>query len=112
MARKLSKYQKIVCDYLADYAQNRNRKTTTYQFLADSKRHHYQVLRMQWDKNVFYCTIIFHFELAETGKLWIWVNNTDILIAEELVNLGIPKEDIVLGFHSPEIRTHTGYAVA
>lgn len=106
------KYQKILCDYLAAYAESRNRKTATYQFLADKEKHYYQVLRMHWEKNVFYCAIIFHFELTEEGKLWIWVNNTDILIAEELVELGVMKEDIVLGFHSPEIRAYTGYSIA
>ena len=32
-------------------------------------------------------------------------------IAEELINAGIPKSDIVLGFHEPEIRQYTGFAV-
>jgi len=32
-------------------------------------------------------------------------------IAEEFVKFGVPKEDIVLGFHAPYKRKHTGYAV-
>ncbi|NES43811.1 element excision factor XisI family protein, partial [Moorena sp. SIO2C4] len=30
----------------------------------------------------------------------------------ELVATGVPKDRIVLAFHPPEIREHTGYAIA
>jgi hypothetical protein len=33
-------------------------------------------------------------------------------ITEELVRDGVPKENIVLAFHPPYMREHTGYAVA
>ena len=33
-------------------------------------------------------------------------------IAYELEAAGVPKSDIVLAFHSEEVRPHTGYAVA
>jgi len=32
-------------------------------------------------------------------------------IAQELVDRGIPKENIVLGFQSPEMRQYTDYGV-
>ncbi|MDE0468133.1 MAG: element excision factor XisI family protein [Candidatus Poribacteria bacterium] len=32
-------------------------------------------------------------------------------IAPELERYGVPKEHIVLGFRSPDIRPYTGYAV-
>ncbi|NEP10707.1 MAG: XisI protein [Symploca sp. SIO2C1] len=37
---------------------------------------------------------------------------TEIDLAEELGRLGVPKEDIVLGFHSPFMRQFTDYAVS
>jgi hypothetical protein len=33
-------------------------------------------------------------------------------IAADLVNLGVPKQDIVLGFYSPFMREMTDYAVS
>lgn len=111
MARKLSKNQKILCSYLAEYAQTRTRENTNYQLIIDKQRHHYQVVRMHWDRNIFQYMVIFHFEIKADGKIWLWVNNTDILVAEELVNLGIPAHEIVLGFHSPQMRAQTGFAV-
>jgi len=112
MARKLIQYRKILCDYLNEYAQKRTSKERVYQVIADTKNNHYQVLNMYWEKDTFRYMIIFHFEIKPDAKVWLWVNNTDILVTEDLIELGIPKKDIVLGFHAPEVRAYTGYAVA
>jgi len=37
---------------------------------------------------------------------------TEIDIAEELVKMGVPKEDIILGLHPPYKRPCTDYEVA
>jgi hypothetical protein len=47
----------------------------------------------------------------KNGKIWIQQNGTEIGIADELVKLGVPKEDIVLAFHEPLMRQYTGFAV-
>ncbi len=44
-------------------------------------------------------------------KIWIQWNGTEINIAEELVLMGVPKQDIVIGFHSPLKRQFTDFAV-
>jgi hypothetical protein len=46
------------------------------------------------------------------GKLWIQHDNTENGIAADLERYGVPKEHIVLGFHPPDLRQYTGYAVA
>lgn len=101
MARKLTTYKKIIFDYLSHYIENRNRQNVTYQLIADNKRNRYQVVRLSWEKSVFYCTMIFYFEIKKGAKIWIWVNHTEHLIDEELTELGIASEDITLGFSSP-----------
>ncbi|WP_460200716.1 element excision factor XisI family protein [Scytonema sp. NUACC21] len=45
------------------------------------------------------------------GKIWIQYNGTEEALAERLVELGVPRSDIVLGFHSPFKRQFTSYAV-
>ena len=45
------------------------------------------------------------------NKVYIQQNNTEISVAEKLVELGIPKTDIVIGFHSPFKRKFTEYAI-
>jgi len=46
------------------------------------------------------------------SKIWIHRDGTEDGIASELLKVGIPKERIVLGFKSPRMRKHTGFAVA
>ena len=47
------------------------------------------------------------------GKVWLEADNTDAVIARELIGAGIPKSEIVLGFRAPELRCDTpGYALA
>ena len=46
------------------------------------------------------------------GKLWIRCDGTEEGIANELVALGVLKEDIVLGFKSERMRRDTEFAVS
>jgi hypothetical protein len=48
----------------------------------------------------------------KNGKIWIEEDWTDYSIGEKLIEEGVPKSDIVLGFHSPENRRFTEFAVA
>jgi len=54
---------------------------------------------------------VFHIDIVQ-GKVWIQENKTDILIAEELVELGIHQKDIVLGLLPPSMRSDSAYAAA
>ena len=53
---------------------------------------------------------VLHLDI-KNAKIWIQHNGTEIDIADELVKLGVPKEDIVLAFHEPLMRQYTGFAV-
>jgi hypothetical protein len=46
------------------------------------------------------------------GKFWIEHDLTEEGIATELLREGVPKEDIVLAFHAPEMRKYTEFAMA
>lgn len=45
-------------------------------------------------------------------KIWILRDGTEEGIATDLEQAGVPKQQIVLGFHPPAIRPYTEYAVA
>jgi hypothetical protein len=49
---------------------------------------------------------------VENGKIWIEEDWTEDGIATDLVREGVPKEDIVLAFHPPEMRPYTDFAAA
>ena len=44
--------------------------------------------------------------------IWLQQNTTDIDAGQELLDIGIPKEAIVLGLHPAYKRPYTGYGVA
>ena len=66
---------------------------------------------MGWDgyRRVYSCVL--HLDIQD-GKIWIQHNMTEMRVAQELVDRGVEKENIVLGFQAPEMREYTGYAIA
>ena len=50
-----------------------------------------------------------HVDLID-GRFWIQRDGTEYSIAQELLDAGIPKDRIVLAFHSPAKRRLTDFA--
>ena len=46
------------------------------------------------------------------GKIWIQRDGTEQGIARDLLEAGVPKDHVVLAFHSPKARRNTEFAVA
>ena len=71
----------------------------------------YLLLTLGWGqaRRIHGCLV--HIDIID-GKVWIQRDDTEEGVTPELVAAGIPKEHIVLGFHPPEVRPHTGYAIA
>jgi hypothetical protein len=77
----------------------------------DTIRDHYQLMRVGWDGlSRIYHTVL-HFDI-KNGKIWLQQNTTDIDVGQELIDMGIPKEEIVLGLHPAYKRSYAGYGVA
>jgi hypothetical protein len=38
-------------------------------------------------------------------------DGTEVGVANQLIEMGVPKQDIVLAFHEPEVRQFTDFAV-
>jgi hypothetical protein len=106
---KVKKYQKIILQVLEVYANIKSPFMPEVEnlIIADTKNHHYQLVRMGWykDRHVHYT--VFHFDILE-GKIWIQENRTDVKIDEELIEAGIAREDIFSGMMHPEMRRLTG----
>ncbi len=110
---KIIKYQDIIEQFLEEeaaipYANQELER----EVLVDRKRNHFQLFFIGWENNKFHHDIILHFDIKANGKVWIQQNNTELQIADELINRGIAQEDIVLGFRHPKVRAYTGFALA
>jgi hypothetical protein len=81
------------------------------EFVFDKERDRYLVIDVGWNQHSRIYNCFIHLDIRD-GKIWIQRNQTDQSIAEELVQMGIPKEDIVLGVQPPYIREDTGFGVA
>jgi hypothetical protein len=80
------------------------------QIIIDEKHDHYQLVHVGWRNNRRTYGCILHIDIKD-NKFWIQHDGTEIGMANELVALGVPKEDIVLAFHAPYKRHYTEFAV-
>ena len=110
---KVEQYRQILQDVLTAYATPRipDADPIETQLLFDTKHDRYQALRVGWRNRAQVFLVIFHFEIKD-GKIWLHQNATDYDIIEDIEAKGVPKSDIVLAFHAPEMRPYTEYAVA
>ena len=109
---KLKHYRSCIQTLLERYAQFKPRNEDVDSALFfDPIREHYQLMRVGWKglERVYYTVL--HFDIKE-GKIWLQHNATDVDVGEELIEMGIAKEDIILGLHPPYKRPYTGYGVA
>lgn len=82
-----------------------------HELVMDTVRDHYEVLVIGWQKGRRVYHTMMHFDIIDQ-QVWIQVNNTDRDLSAELMLSGVPKEDIVLGFHPEHVRKYTGFAVS
>lgn len=110
---KITKYQQILCKILEEYGNIRKSLTPNVksQIIIDNVHKHYQLLSVGWHNERFIYLVTFHFDIID-GKVWIQQNNADVLIADELIERGVLKSDIVLGFIPENVRSYEGFAVA
>ena len=111
---KLEQYRLLIRQLLNNHAANEANNPNSEiecQLIFDTENDHYQLLDIGWDglKRVYNCFI--HLDIKD-GKVWIQRNMTEADLAQDLVEMGIPKEDIILGLHPSYKRPYTGYRVA
>lgn len=111
---KVERYRAAIQNILTRYANQNyypSNPDIETQLIFDTQRDHYQRMDVGWQElNRIYRAIV-HFDIKDE-KIWLQQNLTDLNPAEELVEMGIPREDIVLGLHPPYKRPYTDYGVA
>jgi hypothetical protein len=108
---KITGYYHIIKSILSEYASIPYRYNNLKQSLIISEdKKHYLLITQGWDKGIRVHGCVTHLEIID-DKIWIQRDGLEDGIANDLVAAGIPKSQIVLGFHPPEIRPYTEYAV-
>ncbi|MEB3211417.1 MAG: XisI protein [Leptolyngbyaceae bacterium] len=108
----VEQYRQYIQTLLSERAERASMQNTApedeVQTVFDVDRDHYQLLYVGWRgaKRRFGC--ILHVDI-KNGQIWIQHDGTEEGLANRLVEMGVPKHDIVLAFHEPEIRQYTGF---
>ncbi len=82
------------------------------QLIIDERTGNYLLLMNGWqDESRFYGCLI-HIEVKSNGKVWVHEDRTDLIVVDKLLEKGITKKDMVIGFHPPIMREDTEFAIA
>lgn len=102
-------YRQYVRRILEDYGQYRPAYgNVEMELVIDTERDHYELMSVGWHGQRRIHGALIHIDIKQ-GKIWIQHDGTEGGVANDLVALGVPKEDIILAFHAPYKRQYTGF---
>lgn len=104
-------YQQLIYNLIQDYADKHPQEDgIETQIICDTQNHHYLLIYVGWEgeKQIYGCPI--HVDIKD-NKFWIQRDFTEQGIANQLLEAGVYKHNIVLGFRSPFNRQFTDFAI-
>ena len=110
---RVAVYRKIIKQMLAERADLMRSQPLPGKevvCLFDEEADNYMLLRLGWVRGKRLYSITLHLRLIN-GKVHVEQDWTEDAVAE-LVEAGVPKEEIVLAFTPPELRQQTEVAIA
>ncbi|HBR00756.1 MULTISPECIES: XisI protein [unclassified Roseofilum] len=108
---RLDEYRQAVLKVIAEHHKYKSSYGDLEQFIiSDTQNDHYQLTSIGWngDRRIF--SSLIHIDI-KGDKIWIQHDGTEIGVANQLIELGVPKKAIVLGFHDPNARKFTEFAI-
>ncbi|MBD1859632.1 MULTISPECIES: XisI protein [Leptolyngbya] len=109
---KLDQYRQIIQSVLMPYTQiPYSHGDLICKPIFDQQRDSYLLMTLGWDRKTRVHGCLVHLDLID-GKVWVQRDETEDGVTRELLEAGIPKQDIVLAFHPEDVRPYTGYAIA
>jgi len=111
---KAGQYKKLIKQALTNYAELlKSPPPSELEIypIFDDERGQYLIFRTGWkdDRHLRYMPL---YICLRNNKIWIEEDMTEEGIATYFLEQGVPPDDIVLGFHPPEMRPHTEFAAA
>ena len=109
---QVSRYRENVRQIVTKYASwTSSRDDIRSEAVIDTDHDHYEVMNVGWQGRHRVHGCVVDLDIIN-GKVWIQHDGTNRPVAEELLEAGIPKDDIVLGFQPPDLRKYTDFAEA
>jgi hypothetical protein len=102
---KVTKYKTIVSSIMQEIADmTPSDDSSETQLIIDSVHGHFVLFSIGWYNNKREYLPFVHLDVKPNGKIWIQHDGTDLVVAQWLLDKGVPKSDIVLAFHAPANR--------
>jgi hypothetical protein len=111
---KLNHYRDLIKKILTEYYEwvSNTPSAGVEECLAfDEVRDHYLWFHVGWDGKRRVQEIMVYLRIRQ-GKIWVEEDWTKQGIVNDLLEAGVPHEDIVLGFQHPSKRPFTEFALA
>lgn len=110
---KISLYRQYIQELLMERTKLRSpNEPVQSETVFDTVSDRYLLINVGWkDNNTRIYGCILHVDIKD-GKIWVQHDGTEDAIADQLVERGVPKQEIVLAYHAPNIRQYTEFACA
>ncbi len=108
---KVKSYQELFLQVLREYADlGQPKDNIETEIIHDPLINHFELSQTGWEDEHRISGTVIHIDIRN-DKIHIQYDGTEPGVARRLVELGVPKTDIVLAFQSPFMRQFTEYAV-
>lgn len=109
---RLNDYRQLIRNLITDHTKVPYKHgDIRFETVFDSESDRYLLMILGRDNKRYEHGCLLHVDIID-DKIWIQRDGTEEGIATQLVEAGVPKDKIVLGFKSPERRKDTEFAVA
>ena len=109
---KLTEYPKLIKRILTECVELSDRRPQpdieTF-LITDVQNGHYMWMNLGWQNGERITGMTVYVRIRDR-KFWIEEDWTEDGIATDLLQAGVPREDIVLAFHPPRLRQFTQFA--
>lgn len=106
----INEYRRYIQQLLTEHAKLVWDNRIQAEIIFDTERDRYQLVYVGWRDSKRVYGVVLHVDIID-GKIWVQQDGTEVGIANKLVELGVSKQDIVLGIDPPKMRQYTDFAV-
>lgn len=109
---RVSFYRQIIPKVLSYYLENPDSfGEVRTSFVISQDQNHFLLIDEGWQDGIRAYGVLVHAEIYN-NKIYIQRDGTEEGITDDLLREGVQSAEIVLAFHPPELRQHTGLAIA
>lgn len=109
---KLTHFYNIIYPIIKEYADlPYYDKNLQHKLVISDDKKDYLLMTIGWKNDVKIHGCVVHLEIIN-DKIWIHRDGLEDGITDDLLRASIPKHEIVLAFHPPEVRKFTEFAVS